>query len=271
MRHPTEMRAHRLSRKKPPAPMANAAPTVRPMPVERSKASKCRKDEKTTHRPTAAQRQARARRQMLRNWLGSLRIPGALNGQHERPEPAATGVRNSWRSERLAPVRSMLVRLVASHFVLLPSSLTDCATSSAAGWSSTAARRRSFRGYRSGESSAVRSASGSPKRMNQGSPCFGRQGRLGIRGIQARKMLTASETAMNEYHRSHKPVTLQPSLMASGSLVERPWTAAPPGYFFNAPKTCWSVAVVRATGFCRICRSSSATILNSPSMPLLVT
>ena len=45
----------------------------------------------------------------------------------------------------------------------------------------------------------------------------------------------------------------------------------PPSYFFNAPKTCWSVAVVRATGFCLICRSSAATILNSPSIALFVT
>ena len=42
-------------------------------------------------------------------------------------------------------------------------------------------------------------------------------------------------------------------------------------YFFKAPNTFCSTSVVRATGFCRICFSSSATILNSPSIALLVT
>ena len=56
-----------------------------------------------------------------------------------------------------------------------------------------------------------------------------------------------------------------------GEVARRRRIASPPGYFFSAPKTFWSRSVVRATGFCRICCSSSATILNSPSMALLVT
>ncbi len=61
------------------------------------------------------------------------------------------------------------------------------------------------------------------------------------------------------------------SALKAPALGQRRRTAAPLSCYFNAPKTFWSISVVRATGFCRICCSSVATILNSPSMALLVT
>jgi len=59
--------------------MANAAPTVRPMHAARSTGSKCRKLEKITHRPTATHRQAKARRQVVKNLPRSFRILSALH------------------------------------------------------------------------------------------------------------------------------------------------------------------------------------------------
>ena len=56
-----------------------------------------------------------------------------------------------------------------------------------------------------------------------------------------------------------------------GEIARRRLIVPPPGYGFGAPKTFRSMSVVRATGFCRICCSSAATILNSPSKALAVT
>ena len=45
---------------------------------------------------------------------------------------------------------------------------------------------------------------------------------LGIHVFRASKTLMTTETPRNETHKHHRPVTLQPSLMVSGSLMERP-------------------------------------------------
>ncbi len=45
---------------------------------------------------------------------------------------------------------------------------------------------------------------------------------LGIQGTRASTTLITNETATKESHKHHNPVTLQPSLIVSGSLMDRP-------------------------------------------------
>src|ERR1035437_9256927 len=45
---------------------------------------------------------------------------------------------------------------------------------------------------------------------------------LGTHAFRASKTLATSERIKNESHRPHRPAALQPSLMMSGSLMERP-------------------------------------------------
>jgi hypothetical protein len=66
--------------------MANAAPTVRTMQADRSKASKCNKLEETTHRPTAAHRQARACRQTVKHLTGAFRIRNRMPLWNQRQQ-----------------------------------------------------------------------------------------------------------------------------------------------------------------------------------------
>ena len=44
----------------------------------------------------------------------------------------------------------------------------------------------------------------------------------GIHRTRASKTLTSSEAPKNEHHRNSKLTTLQPALIVSGSLMERP-------------------------------------------------
>src|SRR5437867_2884790 len=102
------MRPHRLLKKRPHAAIANTAPTAKPMGVERFSGSKRRQAEKATDKPTAAQRQASTRRELVRNVLGPLDITIML------PKPGATRrVRQKARNPQAASLRCLLRALCA--------------------------------------------------------------------------------------------------------------------------------------------------------------
>src|ERR1041385_1005107 len=84
IRQPIKIRPQPLLKNRPDAPMMKTSPTAGAMMLETLHESKVRSATNAAHKPTAAQRQASARRHIFRNLGSSLHIAAKLNVHFER-------------------------------------------------------------------------------------------------------------------------------------------------------------------------------------------